>query len=383
MANIKYTDADAAERYSHSTKAGTLLDPDLSPEDIVDQLALIEAAVDGLETAQTTGNTALAAIQTAVQLIDNTVAGNELQVDVVTMPAVTVTGVATETTLAAISTKTPELGQALAAAAVPVVLTSIQQTALTPPAAITGFATETNQTTGNTALSAIQASVAAATPAGTNNIGDVDIASIAAGDNNIGNVDIVTLPNVTIGAAIPAGTNNIGDVDVLTLPSLAAGELHIGEVAGSGRAVKVALVVSTTPAYTAGDSVGGKITIANAVRISGGVSILVSLQILDRANQKPAGTILIYDADPTAATLTDNALVVNSTDDLKVVAAIPVVAGDYTTINNKAFANLSALARQVQAGSGTTLYASFTTTSTPTFAATSDVQLIFGFAYVN
>lgn len=36
--------------------------------------------------------------------------------------------------------------------------------------------------------------VDAALPAGTNNIGDVDIASIAAGDNNIGNVDIVTLP---------------------------------------------------------------------------------------------------------------------------------------------------------------------------------------------
>lgn len=33
-------------------------------------------------------------------------------------------------------------------------------------------------------------------PAGTQNIGDVDIASIAAGDNNIGNVDIVTMPNV-------------------------------------------------------------------------------------------------------------------------------------------------------------------------------------------
>lgn len=30
--------------------------------------------------------------------------------------------------------------------------------------------------------------------AGTNNVGDVDVLSIAAGDNNIGNVDIVTLP---------------------------------------------------------------------------------------------------------------------------------------------------------------------------------------------
>lgn len=33
-------------------------------------------------------------------------------------------------------------------------------------------------------------------PAGTNNIGDVDILTIAAGDNNIGNVDIVTMPAI-------------------------------------------------------------------------------------------------------------------------------------------------------------------------------------------
>ena len=48
--------------------------------------------------------------------------------------------------------------------------------------------------------------------AGNNNIGDVDVASIAAGDNNIGDVDIAS--------AIPAGTNNIGDVDVLTIPGI-------------------------------------------------------------------------------------------------------------------------------------------------------------------
>lgn len=51
----------------------------------------------------------------------------------------------TEANSAAIKTdvdKIPSLGQALAASSVPVVLTSIQQTALTPPAAITGFALE-------------------------------------------------------------------------------------------------------------------------------------------------------------------------------------------------------------------------------------------------
>lgn len=47
-----------------------------------------------------------------------------------------------------------------------------------------------------------------AIPAGNNNIGDVDVASIAAGDNNIGNVDIVTMPTVTVNshAVTNAGT---------------------------------------------------------------------------------------------------------------------------------------------------------------------------------
>jgi hypothetical protein len=40
-------------------------------------------------------------------------------------------------------------------------------------------------------------------------------------------VDVLTMPNITIGAAIPAGTNNIGDVDVATI---AAGTNYIGKV---------------------------------------------------------------------------------------------------------------------------------------------------------
>lgn len=61
-----------------------------------------------------------------------------------------------------------------------------------------------------TAAGELSVSLGTAIPAGTNNIGDVDIASIAAGDNNIGNVDIVTMPNVTLAA----GTNTnevVGD----------------------------------------------------------------------------------------------------------------------------------------------------------------------------
>lgn len=47
--------------------------------------------------------------------------------------------------VASLDTKTPALGQALEAASVPVVLTAAQISTLTPPAAITGFATEAKQ----------------------------------------------------------------------------------------------------------------------------------------------------------------------------------------------------------------------------------------------
>ena len=73
--------------------------------------------------------------------------GNTITVDGTV--AVTFTGstdVATQTTLAAIKAKTdniPALGQALAASSVPVILPTATITTLTPPAAITGFSTET------------------------------------------------------------------------------------------------------------------------------------------------------------------------------------------------------------------------------------------------
>lgn len=229
-----------------------------------------------------------------------------------------------------------------------------------------GDASAANQTAGNATLTAIDGHVDGLESA----IGTAaDVAASA---------DTGTFSLIAIAKRIVAKLTTI----IAGIP-ITAGEAHIGEVAGSGKGVKVALTVSTSPAYTAGDSIGGKITIANAVRVSGGVSILASLQILDRANQKPTGTILIYDANPAAATLTDNAPVVNSTDDLKVIASIPVAASDYTTINSKAYANLSGLARVVQANGSTSLYASFTTTSTPTFAATTDVQLVFDLVHVN
>lgn len=100
------------------------------------------------------------------------------------------------TSVDSIDDKTPALGQALAAASVPVVLPAAQITTLTPPAAITGFATESTLGAANTLLTAIQTAV--------------EILDNAVAGNEL-QVDVLTLP------ALAAGTNNIGDVDVLSV----------------------------------------------------------------------------------------------------------------------------------------------------------------------
>lgn len=110
-----------------------------------------------------------------------------------------------------------------------------------------------------------------ALPAGSNNIGDVDVASIAAGDNNIGNVDIVTMPNVTLNA-LPAGSNNIGDVDIL---SIAAGDNNIGNVD-----------VVTLPATPAGTNLIGSVAAqldVSTLRDGAGTALTPKFVVIDAA----------------------------------------------------------------------------------------------------
>ena len=235
------------------------------------------AVLDTIDTSTAAVNTKTPALGQALAASSTPVVLTAAQVTTLTPPAA-ITGFATsanQTTIighvdgiegtlttmdadtGSIDTKTPALGQALAASSVPVVLTAAQITTLTPLAtvAVTGVATLAEQQTQTTALQLIDNAISgagfnitqlgsAAVPVGAGleatairvtlptdgtgvvklgagtagigkltansgvDIGDVDILSIAAGDNNIGNVDIVTLP------ALIAGTALIGKVGI-------------------------------------------------------------------------------------------------------------------------------------------------------------------------
>lgn len=107
-------------------KVTTLVAKDFSTETTLSALNTKIPASPATSAKQDTGNTSLSSIDGKL------------------------TDVATQTTLALIKAKTdniPAQGQALAAASTPVVLTAAQLSTLTPPAAITGFATSAKQDT--------------------------------------------------------------------------------------------------------------------------------------------------------------------------------------------------------------------------------------------
>jgi len=73
--------------------------------------------------------------------------------------------------------------------------------------------------------------------------------ALPAGTNNIGDVDVLSLP------ALPAGTNNIGDVDVLTLPGIVGAAAHDAAISGAPIRIGGRAVSTDFTAVGAGDAV--------------------------------------------------------------------------------------------------------------------------------
>lgn len=174
------------------------------------------------------------------------------------------TGAATEATLSALNAKVTAVNTGA------VVVSS--------SALPTGAATEATLSALNAKVTAVDTgavTISAALPAGTNNIGDVDVLSLPslpAGTNNIGDVDVLSLPS------LPAGTNNIGDVDVLSLPALPAGTNSIGTVVVAG--LDVVDLFDTPLLDTSGTNIPG--SASNPVQVVASLAAAVkAVDIMD------------------------------------------------------------------------------------------------------
>jgi hypothetical protein len=280
MANLQVKDAAASTKYLSASGAGTDLDPhvvehlDSNSAAMLTALQAIQTAVELLDnmisgsegqvdvvsSALPTGaatEATLAAIQTAVELIDNMISGSEAQVDVVT--SALPTGAATEATLGAIQTAVELIDNMISG--------SEGQVDVVSSALPTGAATETTLAAVQTAVEAIQTAVELIdnTVSGTELQVDVLSSALptgAATEATLGAIQTATeaiqtsaetLDNIVSGseaqvdvvAALPAGTNQIGDVVVNDIEDGAGtsvmdtgnNAVKVNVVAGSGSGV--------------------------------------------------------------------------------------------------------------------------------------------------
>lgn len=229
-------------------------------------------------------------------------------------------------------------------------------------------------------------------PAGTNAFG-----KLAANSGvDIGDVDVTTCGTITPGTAAANlgkaedASHSSGDTGVFIMgvrndtPSSmtsangdyagvttnAYNQLHVTPCAVA--TVSVTPTVSTTPAYTAGDAVGGKMTFSNATRIAAYSGRIKSVIVVDQAKQAPILDLVIFNADPSSTTVTDNSVLDVADGDMsKIVARVPLV--DWVQFNDNAACAVNNLSLDFNLASGSSLYGALVTRGTPTFAATNDV----------
>ncbi len=140
-------------------------------------------------------------------------------------------------------------------------------------------------------------------------------------------------------------------------------------------------VISSTPtinagAYSSGQLVGGKITLANAAR-SGVLSGLISsVLVSDTGKQSANLDIVFFNADPSATTFTDQATFDIDDADLTKIVCVSSLTTHYTFNDNSA-SLLSNVSCPFLLAS-TSLYAAIVSRSSATFGATSAVQLSVG-----
>lgn len=152
--------------------------------------------------------------------------------------------------------------------------------------------------------------------------------------------------------ALPAGSNAIGAVTPRFTRTL----------------LTATATVSTSPAYTAGDAVGGLLTLPSAARVSGGTIVIEAIVVIDKSKQAPALIAQFFDRSVTVAS--DNAAADYSDADM-LFGLPPVQLSNWETYGSN-----SVCGRVVNMPwklNGTDLYLQFVTRGTPTFAGTSDI----------
>lgn len=147
-----------------------------------------------------------------------------------------------------------------------------------------------------------------------------------------------------------------------------------------GISIAVAPTV-TAGAYSAKDAVGGEMTFANAVRVSGGSAVLNSVTIIDKSQAAAGLELWLFSATITEAD--DNAAFDISDAELATcVGVVPIATADYFQIADNEVACVRGVGLQF-ACAATSLFGQLKCTGTPTYASTSDLTVVLGIEYIS
>lgn len=154
------------------------------------------------------------------------------------------------------------------------------------------------------------------------------------------------------------------------------------------KTIAVVPTISTTPAYTSGDQIGGIMTLTDCVRIDTNTGYgnceLRSIVILDGGLQSAAIDVFFFNQSPTVTSSDNTAF---SLSDANLAAQCIGVVSVGTTYSASALNSVSSdgrnLGLQLQvpstATTPTTLYAIGVVRGTPTYTTTTDLKFLFSF----
>lgn len=156
------------------------------------------------------------------------------------------------------------------------------------------------------------------------------------------------------------------------------------KVGGFSTTCIVTPVVSTSPAYSSNDQVGGILTLVGACQIKNSLAVLESVTVIDRNSQNAAYTIFFFDTLPTVASVDNATLNISDAEMVaKCIGAVSISNTNYQTTSANSVGTLlmpsCALALRSLTANGD-LFAVVKTLSTPTFATTSDLTFKLSFS---
>ena len=134
------------------------------------------------------------------------------------------------------------------------------------------------------------------------------------------------------------------------------------------------VTVTSGSAYTAGNSVGGKLTLTNASKSSETPGMIQSVIVTTKATQTDPVRVVFFDADPTGTTIADKTALDIAAADLPKVIGV-ALCDEVFQVGTGSVLQAIELAIPFTVASGQTIYAAIQTNATPTYNSTSDVAI--------